>query len=135
MTKYLGGCLCNSVRYTLTSEPQWVGACHCRNCQKQAGTAFSVVMAVPRDSVSIEGELSTYVDHSDAGTEVLRKFCGKCGSPVFTDTAMAEARGIIFIKTGSLDDTKGFVPSMHFWTQSKQDWVPISEGQKIIEKQ
>ena len=40
-----GGCLCGQVRYTANAEPAFTGVCHCKNCQKQAGSAFSIVVA------------------------------------------------------------------------------------------
>ena len=39
--KIEGGCLCGKVRYSADAEPTFVGVCHCKNCQKQAGTSFS----------------------------------------------------------------------------------------------
>ena len=32
------------------------------------------------------------------------KFCGKCGSPVFSETPDGMAQGMIFIKAGTLDE-------------------------------
>ena len=43
--KIEGGCLCGKVRYSADAEPTFVGICHCKNCQKGTGTAFSVVVA------------------------------------------------------------------------------------------
>jgi hypothetical protein len=37
--KMSGGCLCGQVRYSASADPAMVAVCHCRNCQKQAGTA------------------------------------------------------------------------------------------------
>ena len=45
--KIEGGCLCGKVRYSADAEPTFVGICHCKNCQKGTGTAFSVVVALP----------------------------------------------------------------------------------------
>ena len=46
MTEMTGGCLCGQVRYSANTEPAFVGVCHCRNCQKQTGTAFSVLVGI-----------------------------------------------------------------------------------------
>jgi hypothetical protein len=55
--KIEGGCLCGKVRYSSDSEPAFVGVCHCKNCQKQSGTAFNVVVAVPKPALSLQGAL------------------------------------------------------------------------------
>ncbi|MEC8526956.1 MAG: aldehyde-activating protein, partial [Pseudomonadota bacterium] len=39
--KKTGGCLCGQVRYETKADPLMTGVCHCKNCQKQAGSAFS----------------------------------------------------------------------------------------------
>lgn len=130
-----GGCLCGSVRYTASWPPLLTGVCHCRHCQRQAGSAFSVIVAVPRASLESSGELTVYEDGSDAGRPVYRQFCGKCGSPVFTVTPVGEAQGMIFIKAGTLDDPRDLAPTIHFWASSKQDWVSLPEGAKILTEQ
>ena len=43
-----GRCLCGSVQYEIDSEPTMPGICHCKNCQRQAGSAFSTLAGVPR---------------------------------------------------------------------------------------
>ena len=41
-----GGCLCGQVRYQVAAEPLAVVTCHCRNCQRQSGSALSLVVAI-----------------------------------------------------------------------------------------
>jgi hypothetical protein len=60
MREMRGGCLCGQVRYIATAEPALVAVCHCKNCQKQAGTAFTVVVAIPKAAISIQGRLKTW---------------------------------------------------------------------------
>src|SRR5678815_601679 len=90
-----GGCLCGQVRYTVPAEPLATAICHCRNCQKQSGSAFSVVTVFPRDALIVEGTLTVYEDRGTSGQTVFRQFCGVCGSPVLTDTERAREQGII----------------------------------------
>lgn len=120
-----GGCLCGEIRYTLTSEPLMCVTCHCKNCQRQAGTALSVIVGVPEGSVEITGQVKTYNDTGDSGANVRRQFCGNCGSPVFT--RVEQPPGLLFIKAGTLDDTSGLKPSFHCYTKSKQDWIELGD--------
>ncbi len=118
-----GGCLCGAVRYSFEGEPLMQAVCHCKNCQRQAGSSWSMLIVVPESAVRITGEVTTYTDHGESGGEVLRQFCPTCGSPVFS--RIPTQPGMIFVKAGSLDDTTGFKPQIQFWTASKQHWVEI----------
>jgi hypothetical protein len=98
-----GGCLCGSVRYTCEAEPLLCVTCHCKNCQRQAGSALSVII----------------------GVTVRRQFCPECGSPVFT--RVDSPPGMMFIKAGTLDDTSILKPAFHCYAKSKQDWVDLGD--------
>lgn len=120
-----GGCLCGQVRYAIEGEPQMQLVCHCKNCQRQAGSLASVIIGVPEAALSYEGEVKTYADKGDSGSAVDRQFCGNCGSPLFS--IVASAPGMIFIKAGTLDDTSALKPAMHIFTKSKQPWVELGD--------
>ncbi len=118
-----GGCLCGKIRYTLNAEPLLCVTCHCKNCQRQAGSALSIIIGVPEAAVAVEGELTTYNDTGDSGATVRRQFCNTCGSPVFS--RVASPPGMMFIKAGTLDDTSDLNPAFHCYTKSKQNWVDL----------
>jgi hypothetical protein len=130
-----GGCLCGAVRYELEWPPQATVVCHCRDCQKQAGTAFSVVGVSRREGLTLRGELTTFAHPGSSGQTVERKFCANCGSPVLTDTQAARAQGIVFFKAGTLDQTADLAPSLHYWTQSAQAWFALPAGATCLEQQ
>jgi hypothetical protein len=52
---YTGGCQCGSVRYVLTTEPIRLVACHCKECQRQSGSAFGMSTPVAKDSLTVTG--------------------------------------------------------------------------------
>ena len=127
MGKIKGGCLCGNVRYESTAEPLMIVACHCTHCQKQSGTAFSMNIGVPGDSVTVTGEsFCTYEDTGTTGQPILRKFCGNCGSPILSD--VKAAGGVYFIKAGTLDDTSWVVPSAEIWCDSKASWGALDDS-------
>jgi hypothetical protein len=135
MTNITGGCLCGSIRYALSQAPVETVVCHCRNCQKQAGSALSVVAVVPRASLAVKGELKVFEDRGASGHAVFRKFCPDCGSPVVTDTPAAERAGIVFVKAGTMDDVSHLRPAKHYWTQSAQPWFHMPDDAEILETQ
>jgi hypothetical protein len=56
-----------------TGEPLAIAVCHCRNCRRQSGSAFSVNVVVCADAMELTGELTTYEDRDTAsGAPVTR---------------------------------------------------------------
>lgn len=121
-----GGCLCGKVRYSATGEPAMVAVCHCKNCQKQAGTSFALVVGVPKSAMSVEGNLKTFQDKGDSGRPVNRNFCPECGSPITSE--LAGMPDLTFIKAGTLDDTSWLRPAVQVYCDSAQPWVKL-EGE------
>ncbi|MGQ7830200.1 GFA family protein [Altererythrobacter sp. Z27] len=120
-----GGCLCGQVRYEITADPLMCLTCHCKNCQRQAGSAYSVIIGVPEGALKVEGKVKTFNDKGDSGGTVQRQFCPDCGSPLFS---LVEASpGMVWVKAGTLDDTSVIQPSLHVYTKSKQDWVELGD--------
>ena len=124
-TDIIGGCLCGSVRYTCDAESLGQGVCHCKDCQKQSGTAFSIFIDVPREALQLSGRpLKAYTNKGDSGGKVIRKFCDQCGSTVLGEVETHP--NLIFINAGTLDNPNNFEPEEEIWTQSKLAFATIS---------
>ena len=119
--KRQGGCLCGQIRYEITGDPLGVVVCHCLNCQKQSGSAFSINMIGISDQISIQGDLSTYADENDKGEPLKRNFCNTCGSPIYSE--ILSQGNLIALKIGTLNDTSGLEPQSQFWCIRKHDWL------------
>jgi hypothetical protein len=132
MLKHEGGCYCGSLRYAVASDPPNTAICHCKSCQRQTGSAFSVMIAVPRGSLSMDGSVATYEITGDNGAVSRRYFCAKCGSPIAIDPATIPA--VTFLSVGSLDDTSWVKPEVQLWCESAQSWVHVSEGTRNFPK-
>lgn len=130
-----GGCLCGAVRYRVPASPLSMAVCHCRDCQKQAGSAFSVLAVFPRESVMLQGDPVAYEGRGDNGQPVWRHFYGQCGSPIFSDTPGMRDSGVLAIKAGTLDDVSDIKPRVHVWWCSKQPWLHLPEDTAVIERQ
>ena len=130
-----GRCLCGEVKYEIESAPAMTGVCHCKNCQRQAGSAFSTLAGVPKSGFRFTaGQPKLYSDGDTAsGNTVERYFCGTCGSPIYS--VIPSQPDTLFLKTGTLDDTSGFKPQFHVWCDSKQDWVTLEEGVPSMARQ
>jgi hypothetical protein len=78
-----GRCLCGSVEYRADAEPAVQAVCHGTDCQ-QTGSAFSVVVGVPRAALIVEGSTlaSCTTTGEEHGIDTQRRFCSACGSPI-----------------------------------------------------
>ena len=121
MAKIEGGCLCGQIRYRSDAEPLLTVICHCKNCQRQSGASYSTNLAMPRGSLSFEGEMTIYADKGDSGKYVNRFFCQACGSPIMSEPETIESLSIV--KVGTLDDTSWVEPSMEIYCDSAQEWT------------
>ena len=130
-----GQCLCGSIKYEIGSEPTVTGICHCKNCQRQAGSAFSTLAAVPgSDFRFTSGEPKLYQDSdTSSGNTVERYFCGNCGSPIYS--VIPSQPDTLYLKTGTLDNTSSFIPQFHVWCDTKQSWVQLEEGVPQLARQ
>jgi hypothetical protein len=119
-----GACQCRKVRYEIRQEPLTVYACHCTECQRQSGSAFSLSMIVPREGMAIvAGEPEEWLRRTDSGRMVSCAFCGDCGVRLYHNPKANEA--ITIIKPGTLGDQSWLRPVGHIWTRSAQRWFAI----------
>jgi hypothetical protein len=130
---YTGGCQCGSVRYVLTAEPIRVGACHCRECQRQSGSAFGMFMPVKKDSLTVTGPTKQVTRKADSGNEVSGVFCPECGVRIYH--VLKSTPDVVSLKPGTLDDTRWLRPELFIWMKSAQGWLPAPDGVKALERQ
>jgi len=117
-----GGCLCGQVRYGFSGAPLLTAICHCRNCQRQSGSAFSIVAAVPESDFDLSGETRTFDDESEGGRPVARVFCQACGSPIYS--RIEPMPGLIFVKAGTLDDPGVLQPAVEVFCDRALPFLP-----------
>ncbi len=131
MSKISGSCLCGAVRYSTSAEPAMMAVCHCTDCQKQSGSAFSINVLVPRDQLEVEGEALTQFDvKGNSGANVSRNFCNLCGSPLFN--VLDHFGGMAAIKAGTMDDSSWVKPGVQIWCDSARSWGVLDDD---IEKE
>lgn len=128
-----GGCNCGAIRYTLRAPPLAVVACHCKQCRRQSGAAYSVNLIVRASTMDVAGDLAVWEDRdTGSGAPLGREHCGRCGSPI--RSVPSASPKFVAVKAGTLDDPGSFAPAMHIWTQSKLPWVTIPEGLPTFEQ-
>jgi hypothetical protein len=125
--------MCKAVRYRSTAAPIVTRMCWCRVCQFLGSGNATVNVCFRTESFSVEGELTDYRSIADSGNVMHRKFCGVCGTPMFSE---AEARPhLIFVRAGTLDDSAIATPSMAIWTSQAPVWACIDPALPRVETQ
>lgn len=110
--------------YSATADPALIAVCHCKSCQRSAGSAFAVIIGIPESALSVQGNLKAYNDTADSGRWLKRNFCPECGSPVISYVEALPR--VVFIRGGSLDDTSWVRPRMQIYCDSAQPWVQLA---------
>lgn len=121
-----GGCACGAVRYRLGAEPLVTHCCHCRNCQRQTGSAFVINLLLVADELEILAGRPTPVDVPRDDGSVQRIFrCPTCQVAVFSEYSRP---GVWFVRGGTLDEPSTVEPDVHIYTRSKLPWVTLPDG-------
>jgi hypothetical protein len=116
-----GGCLCGAVRYECTGEPVFSLLCHCRDCQRQSGSAYAAAVRVPATAFRVtQGEPKHYIKLADSGNQVTRAFCLECGCMLFL--RVSARPDLVGIRVGTLDDPSWFRPQADIFVKSAQSW-------------
>ncbi len=125
MAKILGGgCLCGAVRYEYDGVPEGATYCHCEDCRRTTGSAFSVGVRMRSAMLRIvSGNVKSYTKIADSGNEITRQFCPDCGSPLFTREPACPH--LVFVKAGSLDNPELIEPTRQIWTERATPWAHI----------
>jgi hypothetical protein len=127
-----GGCTCEAVRFQVNAMPLLVYACHCTECQRWSGSAFSLSMPVAASSFSLtRGAPRPYRRIGTSGIESTCWFCGHCGGRAYGQRDIRPE--IVVIRAGTLDDTSWLRPIAHVYLRSAQAWERIPNNAECFD--
>src|SRR4029453_17087311 len=91
-----GGCACGAVRYRLAAAPIFVHCCHCRDCQRQTGSAFVLNALVETERVVLlAGEPVPVAVPTDSGRPHHIFRCPACQTAVWSEYGGGGNRGSV----------------------------------------
>jgi hypothetical protein len=150
-----GSCLCGASKYTVLNQPIKMIVCHCINCKKFSGIAFSaniwfpLASFRPQDAASLQ--IRKYADsNTDTERTLNRHFCGTCGCSMYITVPHNPAIISIFSGTidglwcesagGPLSDTgaellQELSPEVELYCPRKPHWVEITSSAKKFQAQ
>jgi hypothetical protein len=127
-----GGCACGHVRYRLASGPMFVNCCHCRDCQRQTGSAFVLNALIETGRIELqEGATEGVPVPTDSGLPHLIHRCPDCKVALWSHYGGRER--LAFIRVGALDDPSTLRPDAHIYTRTKLPWIALPEGVPAFE--
>lgn len=119
-----GKCLCGAVRFSIRDLNPDFGVCHCKMCQRWAGSSY-VSLTVPKDKISFEGDENIGRFQSSEWAE--RAWCTTCGTNLWYQvTAEGPYSGAYHVPVGLLDDTTGLRIEREFFVDKKIDALPLA---------
>jgi hypothetical protein len=132
MPAYSGSCFCGAVKYRLEREPMFVHCCHCKDCQRQTGSAFVINAIIEADNVTLlSGTPEPVTMATDSGRPHDIYRCPLCKTAVWSD--YGRRRVMLFVRVGTLDEPSALPPDVHIFTRSKLPWVGLPPGVPAFE--
>lgn len=129
---YTGGCACGAVRFRMETAPMFVQCCHCRDCQRQTGSAFVLNALIEADRITLlSGEPVAVPVPTDSGRPHDIYRCPACRTGLWSDYGRRAA--LRFLRVGTLDEPHALQPDVHIFTRSKAPWVDLPEGTPAFE--
>lgn len=127
MKMYEGGCSCGAVRYRMAGPPMFVQCCHCKDCQRQTGSAFVMNAVMEADRIELLcGAPASRALPTSSGRPHIAAFCADCGTTLWSDYGARKV--MLFVRVGALDDPEALPPDVHIFTRSRLPWVEIASG-------
>ncbi len=116
-----GSCFCGTVTVTAPSPLRRPSNCHCGECRRLSGAAFTTWITAPREQVVVgnpEG-LSSF----RPTVNLQRSFCKTCGSHVMT--ADARLPGVYGFPAGLFEGQAIEPPDKDYFVDDKAGWYHL----------
>ena len=126
MSHHIASCSCGGLTVTCRSEPLRVSVCHCLECQKRTGSAFSVNARFAAEAVEISGASSTYTRRGDSGKNLTFHFCPACGSTLHW--TLEDLPGMVAVAVGAFADPAFPPPHVSVYEDRKHGWVKLPQS-------
>lgn len=125
MESRIARCHCGQLRLKCLGLPAKISMCHCLDCQRRTGSAFSIAAFYERERVDVSGAVRTYERPSASGYPVRFEFCERCGSNLYW--LPARLPNLIGVAAGAFAEPGFPRPDQSVWTKDRHGWVGLPE--------
>lgn len=120
-----GRCACGEVRYRLAGRPFAVHCCHCRDCQRETGSAFVINGLIETPMLEIvAGEPETIPTPSASGKGQAIVRCPTCKVALWSHYGGMGDKAA-FVRVGTLENPDACPPQVHIFVRSRQPWFDL----------
>jgi hypothetical protein len=132
VTLRIARCHCGQFDLRCEGEPTRVSMCHCLDCQRRTGGAFSVAVFYDREKVTLPTtEGGVFERPSASGFPVRFHFCLGCGTNLYWEPARMPER--VGVAVGAFGDPDFPRPEQSVWTKDKHAWLALPEDMPAFE--
>ena len=121
MTTRTARCSCGALAATAQGEPVRNSVCHCLDCKRRTGSAFSWNATYAEEQVAVSGIHASYTRRSDEGFWVRHHFCPACGTGIFY--AIERRPAMISIPAGAFADPGFPAPAIEVYEERRCAWL------------
>lgn len=115
-------CACGALRARVSGDPVRVSVCHCLDCKRRTGSAFSWNATYQASAVAIDGPSTSFTRSSDDGFWARTHFCPECGVTVYYE--IERRPGKISIPAGAFADPDFPPPRIEVYEERSSPWLP-----------
>jgi len=154
--------MCGKVKYTYTGEPvgkvgyyqaltifaafhqmhmllltMQQAICHCLQCRKLSGSAFTTNLLIPWSNFHVEGSPKSTSWTQEMGSPFESFFCGDCGSLIYKKTTAPTMKDAAIVAAGLLDGDGVFEDlsmDTELYTEHRANWLKPMDGWTQVEK-
>ncbi|RDW70974.1 hypothetical protein BP6252_07537 [Coleophoma cylindrospora] len=135
-----GSCLCGNLTYTYEAEPALKALCHCSECRKLSGGAFTYTYLLPASKFDLKSSSVPPKSHAkkhETGMMLTRYFCPECSTVIYKESDAPDFKGMVILFAGTLDVKEDQVPKpdVEFFVSQKIPWVHgVGAGVKELQQ-
>lgn len=115
-------CACGALSARAEGDPVRLSVCHCRDCKRRTGSAFSWNATYAADRVGLSGAFKTFTRGSDDGFWVRHNFCAECGVTICYE--IERRPNMISIPAGAFADPDLPAPGIEVYEERRCPWLP-----------
>ena len=117
----LGSCFCGAVSVSLPSPLRTPVNCHCGQCRRLSGAAWTTWITAAREHTVLHG--AEHLTAFDVTANVRRHFCNRCGSHVMTEDRRLLA--VYGMPAGLFEGVEIEAPKRDYFLEDKVPWADV----------